>query len=290
MKFSALLLLTMTFASCSAWSLKTYEYKDQKDPMAHINQTYYKPARSTASALEGGERLFRVNRRSISADGYAIAWGVRDKKIDFEALDLKSEAEITDFENKSKIVNYVVELENNTILAELKNDDELLDYRIAGTRHGNHFSVGTKAITINNLDYDSDAFVVIQNYKWGNEIKNLFIVKRADNGGVSTTLNLGDGKFDKLLSDAILKDLRKKDQAQFFKDGSNTIQKIEPINFTSKKGDNKTIIKATQITIGTEIPKSADGKELIVQAIVDIELVGDTVTLDVLSIESKYTR
>jgi len=269
----------MAFASCSGLSNK--------------------PARFTASAPEGGERLFRVNRNSISEGGYAIGWGVKGQKVDFEALDHKTPEEITDFENKSKIINYVVEIENNIILSEIESDD-MLDYRIAGHRHGNHYSATTEKISINNLDYDKEAFAVVQNYKWSNEISNLFIMSRGDEGP-SILLNLDKGKFDEMLKTAILKDLKKKDQIDLFKKGSTSIINFEEVYFATKERANaiaitrdplmtgKVMIRATKFTMETEIPKS-DGALLTIQAIVDIEATGNGIALNVLSIDSKLEK
>ena len=290
MKFSSLLLLTITFASCSTWTPKN---------QITSNTPYDKAARFTASATDGGERLFRVNRQSISDDGYAIGWGVKGQSVDFEALDHKTPEEIADFESKSKIVNYVVEIENNLIISEINNED-MLDYRIAGSRRGNHYSVGTEKIAINNLDYDKEAFAVVQNYKWSNEISNLYIMKRGDMG-ISTVLNLAGGKFDEMLKTAILKDLKKKDQIDLFKNGSTSITKFEEINFATKEKakvidvdrdpllTGRVMIKATKFTMETEIPKG-NGGLLTIQAIVDIETTATGVSLYVLSIDSKLEK
>ena len=174
------------------------------------------------STLFATEREFRVNKSSATKNVYAIAWGIPCKKLDFEVLDKKSDNEIEEFIATSHIVNYVVDLQTDSILYTVKSKG--LVFTIGNTHFGNHFFLSLYPIYFENLSSEQEAVALIENWKTFNNATNLFIIDRSK--GVKTILDLNDGQFDKLIKTEIAKNLQG-EKLDIFKNGTTYLTDVK---------------------------------------------------------------
>jgi hypothetical protein len=228
----------------------------------------------SSSTLFAAEREFRINKNSATKNGYAIGWGIPGEKIDFEALDIKSDDEIQQFIATSNIVNYVVDLQTDSILYTIKSEG--LDFTIGNIHVGNYFGLSLAPIFFDNLDFEQEAIALIENWKWDNSMTNLFIFDRAQ--GIKTILNLNDGQFDKLIKVEIAKNL-KIPELDIFTNGATVMTEV--------KSDVLNNIGYVSIfSLYSSYPKT-DGPGLDLEATLQFTLVNQTVSAKVISIKSK---
>lgn len=225
-------------------------------------------------SLLAAEREFRINRNSITKNGFAIAWGVKNKKTDFEALDKKSPEEISNFIETSFLVNYVVDIETDKVLSEVKSDGT--EFTISGMRYGNHFSLEISPFQVDGLDYEEEVLVLVENWKWSNTINSLFLINRKQ--GIEVKKTLKDNKFDRLLKNAIATKL-KGTELDFFTNGATTLTNMEEVAI-DKLGN------AMELTLWSEFPKS-DRPGLAVKAVVFVKYENDQFNVNVHSLETK---
>lgn len=232
---------------------------------------------STTSLL-ASEREFRINKESEVRNGYAIAWGVKGSRTDFEELDKKSETDIEKFIETSHIVNYVIDLETNSIITEVQSKGVV--FSIANRHYGMHFYLDMKSLNVEGLEDYDEALVLVENWKWSNSLKNLIIVNRKTE--VKTVFNLGDDKFDAILKTEISKALKKKEELEFFKKGATEIGKFEEL-YIEKVG------RVTKINLWTEIPKLGE-PGLSIDVVIQVKLENNQITIKIISLTSKILQ
>ncbi|MBC7712258.1 MAG: hypothetical protein H7177_02905 [Rhizobacter sp.] len=230
----------------------------------------------STTALMASEREFRINKGSVAENGYAIAWGVPGKKVDFEALDKSSEEEISKFLESSTIVNYLVDLETNKILSTL--DSEEAEYSIAGQRYGNHFHIGLEKLEIDGIGYDLDAVAIIENWKWSNSITDLIIINK-ENNDVNISLDMKDNKFNSLVMNAVSKGLKKPAEIDMLANGAVSINDLH-----NEYLEN--IGSVVKLSISSEIPKGEE-PVLEVEATIQVTMVNGAPSVKLISISSK---
>lgn len=120
------------------------------------------------------ERAYRIERNEVSTNGYAIAWGLKGKLVDFEKIEQAGQEAVSRFlfdeQNYNLMQNYVVDLETGAILVNLTDTNPMISTHLGGQHLGNHFAWGIGAVSINGLnpqvDEDIDAFAVFASSKW----------------------------------------------------------------------------------------------------------------------------
>ncbi|MDD4972764.1 MAG: hypothetical protein PHY93_00355 [Bacteriovorax sp.] len=228
----------------------------------------------STSTLFATEREFRINKNSATKNGYAIGWGIPGEKLDFEALDMKTDDEIQQFITTSNVVNYLIDLHTDSILYIIKSQG--LDYTIGNIHVGNFFALSLAPILFDNLDFEQEAVALIENWKWDNQITNLFIFDRSQ--GIKTILNLNEGQFDKLVKTEIAKNL-KDPELDLFTNGATVMTQI--------KGD--VLNNAGNVSIfslNSSTPKT-DGPELDLEATIQFTLENESVLVKLISLKSK---
>lgn len=221
-----------------------------------------------------GAREFRINRGSISPDGYAIAWGIPGQQLDFEALEA-TEASTDKFinENIEKVRNYLVDLETNKILLNMENEDaEFVEFNLGGTHIGNHYHIDVKSIYVEGEGWNSDAIAIIENNKWSNALSHVVIVNRES--GVKVTL---DAQIHQQIVDTIRAKLNKTQRDKFDK-GAVTLN-IEETSL-DKVGN------VNLVTLESNIPKS-DEDGITVRSYVKLLLKGGKIEVQALSVRAK---
>ncbi|MGZ3787757.1 MAG: hypothetical protein ACXVLQ_04500 [Bacteriovorax sp.] len=124
------------------------------------------------------ERLFRINPETVTKNGYAIAWGVRDLPVDFESVE-QSDESINAFLAKydTQFVNFIVDIEREVILSEIPSDS--VSGTLGNIRLGNDYSV--ELFEINNaagLEYRQSLLLATQDWKWDNSFSDAFVVEK----------------------------------------------------------------------------------------------------------------
>ncbi|WP_142694599.1 hypothetical protein [Bdellovibrio sp. NC01] len=221
-----------------------------------------------------GAREFRINRGSISPDGYAIAWGIPGQQLDFEALEATEEStEKFINENIDKVHNYVVDLETNKILLDLGNGDgEFVEFSLGGTHIGNHYHIDVKPMYIEGEGWNSDAVAIIENTKWANNLSHTLIVNRES--GVKVTL---DAKINDQLIAAIRAKLSKAQQEKFDKGA---------VNMTIEETSLDKVGNVNLVTLESYIPKSEEDG-IVVKAYVKLVLKAGKIEIQALSARAK---
>ncbi len=226
-------------------------------------------------SLFADERDFRIIRYSITKNAYAIAWGVKNKKTDFEALDVKTENEINEFIEKSFLVNYVVDIETNKILSEIKSDGT--EFTIAGNRYGNHFSLNLLPVHIEGLSQDEEPLVLMENWKWSNSLKDLLIINRKDD--IKLTYELDNNKFDAIVKSEIKKHLKTSEEIDLFENGAATISNLTHA-FLVGAGD------VTKLDLWIGKPKTA-GPALYIEVSFKAKIENNLPQVEIISYQSK---
>jgi hypothetical protein len=150
-----------------------------------------------------GERAFRIDRHNVTANGYAIAWGVKGQLVDFEKIEQAGSDAVATWiaENSEKMENYIVDVETNSIISIISGANEpSTSGDLGGVHIGNHFSYALADLSVNGLKYDGagevEAVGLISSFKWWTNLSSVSIIRR--NAGkvevISTTLDL-DGKI-----------------------------------------------------------------------------------------------
>lgn len=280
MKFFPILLLSLSLASCANWET-TKKTRPAKHPqVAQESFKKWKQFRNVAN--ESGARDFRIERYSVSKNGYAIGWGVKGEKLDFEALDRMSEEEIDNFIDTAKVVNYVVDLQTNKILAELADEDGRVSFTIGNRRVGNRNSLSIQDFKVQGpTSYDEESFLVVQDSKWGNTVSNLIVVKRENE--VKVLHNIDNGKFDLALQQQILKELKKKKaELDFFNRAVVSTGESQETYFKTTE--------ATKIRLVAEIPKDPNNKNLILDLVIKTTIEDGAFKIDILAIDTKFVK
>lgn len=228
----------------------------------------------TSLTLFASEREFRVNKNSATKNGYAIGWGIPGEKLDFEALDTKTDDEIRKFIETSNIVNYVVDLQTDSILYVIKSEG--VEYTIGNIHVGNNFALTLAPISFDNLDFEQESVALIENWKWDNTITNLLIFDRSQ--GIKIILDLNEGQFDKLVKAEISKNL-KIPELDIFTNGATVI--------TDVKSDVNNSGHVSIISLYSSYPKTDDRPGLDVEATMQFTLVNGVVNAKVVAIQSK---
>jgi hypothetical protein len=271
MKLFSVVMMSLGLVSCSSFSAK-----DNYQPQNLSNTSYNKSMRSISSA--GTERGFRVNRSSISKNGYAIAWGVKGIKTNFEDLDLKSDQEIAKFIENPDIVNYIVDIETNSILSELIGKDGAKELSIGGNSYSSHYSIRTYPVSITNLTQSEEAFVITQNFKWNDEVTNLIVVSRT--GEIKVKQNFSDGEIERMLHSKISNKLSLKDK-QLFDEGATTIKDVQTISLKNKV--------LTKFYLSTSIPKTGNSS-LESEAIFKISIEKGIVRMELIDLKTSNIK
>ncbi len=139
-------------------------------------------------------REFRINPETVTRHGFATAWGVRDTTIDFEAVE-QSDETIQNFLTKydGQIVNYIVDVERNLILAEIPSDayyGHLGDLTL-----GNFYSLTLNEIeTASGLQSGQYILYLTENWKWDNSFSDAYLIGK--NGQQTTMIKHYDLKDD----------------------------------------------------------------------------------------------
>lgn len=123
-------------------------------------------------------RWYRINPETVTSDGLAIAWGVRDVPVDFEAVEQTDES-IEAFLNKydNMFVNFLVDVERETILSEIPSQSFF--GRLGNYSLGNHYSVTmVKLQDVPGLGENQSAILLSQNWKWDNFFSDVFIIEK----------------------------------------------------------------------------------------------------------------
>lgn len=196
-------------------------------------------------------RLYRI----MKAEGtYGYAFGVKNKKVDFEYLD-ESDERIWDFieTNEDDLCYYVVNLRTMDLIS-----SDCTGFRglPSGGRHfGNHFTNNMKVLTANR--YGMDLVATFSYAKWWGGVDKLYLIKS------------GDKEDKKLLAtcdyECFMKQLEQKVFTQLEKD---TLKRIEEMACTGYMSiDNyENIYKHS-----CEIPKQDEGITLKVKFNVSLE-------------------
>lgn len=123
-------------------------------------------------------RWYRINPETVTPDGLAIAWGVRDVPVDFETIE-QSDESIDAFLKKydNMFVNYLVDVEREIILSEIPSQSFF--GRIGNYSLGNHYSVTMLKIPdVPGLGENQTAILLSQNWKWDNFFSDAFIIEK----------------------------------------------------------------------------------------------------------------
>lgn len=228
---------------------------------------------ATGSAT-ASPRLFRIDHNKTVASGYAIAWGIPGKFIDFEKLDQSPDADIVKFIETAEASNYLVDIETNSVLKAMNSDN--VDYILGGYHVGNHYTLDIDNVAVEGLCRSCDAVAIVESEKWGNAIKSLEIIER--NKGTRIVKSMDDYAFDKLLKTAIRKKITEKEALQLFDNGAPS--------FAIETGvyDNGTEIN--RVRVDFSIPKSDDAG-LNIEALVKVSMVESKIKVEVLSVLQK---
>lgn len=228
-----------------------------------------------ASEAYAFERPFRIDRYYPTVSGYAVAWGVPGKNLDFERLDSLSEDEIEKELDFSSVRNYIVDIQNNQILTTIEND-EMVVFNIAGIHFGNHYSISLDKLAIQNIGYDVDAIGVTENYKWSNNLSKILLVNTSKPMSESAEV---DAAYTMNLLREKLKLSILASNMELFENGSENIYKIET-KFIENVGD------VNVITLDYAFPKQ-DKNALEVIATVKMKYENGKVTPYILSVKQK---
>ncbi|WP_413578310.1 hypothetical protein ACLVWU_07185 [Bdellovibrio sp. HCB290] len=123
-------------------------------------------------------REFRINGYSAN-DGYAIAWGIPGKLIDFEEVE-KDEEKVSElWTEMSSMRNYLVDLQTNQILATITEEpDEFVAIRLGGMGT-NHFSMNTLSLGNYYTKNDECEIVgVFESFKWSTSLSSVFVISK----------------------------------------------------------------------------------------------------------------
>jgi predicted DNA-binding ribbon-helix-helix protein len=130
-------------------------------------------------------RAYRINPESTTSGGFAIAWGVRDVDVDFEAIE-QSDDSINAFLLKydTQIVNYIVDVERESIISEIRADGYW--GHIGNLKLGNNFSLNLNEISkADGLELNQIILTITANYKWDNSLTDAYLVSKTSS---ATTL------------------------------------------------------------------------------------------------------
>ncbi len=125
-------------------------------------------------------REFRVNGYSAN-DGYAIAWGVPGKLIDFEEVE-KDEEKVSDLWNQvSSMRNYLVDLQTNKILATMREEpDELVAISLGGMVT-NYYSIALQSLgDYHKKNCECEIVGALETFKWGSSLSSVFVISKKD--------------------------------------------------------------------------------------------------------------
>ena len=101
-----------------------------------------------ASPSFARERAFRVVGNTAIRNGFALAWGMKGQNLDFEALDRLPDPRKFFEDNYDKLANFLVDLENETILDTVMDPAQVGRAGDSSVLH-NHDTVDRKSTRLN---------------------------------------------------------------------------------------------------------------------------------------------
>lgn len=131
-----------------------------------------------ANVSEARTRWYRVNPETVTSQGYAIAWGVRDVPVDFEAIE-QSDETIEEFLKRYDhlFVNYLVDVEREMILSEIPS--ETFFGKIGNYRLGGHYNVSLINLPdVEGLGENQTLLLMEQNWKWDNFYSAALVIEK----------------------------------------------------------------------------------------------------------------
>lgn len=131
-----------------------------------------------ASSSLARTRWYRINPETVTVNGYAIAWGVRDVPVDFEQIE-QSDESIEEFLKRYDhlFVNYLVDVEREIILSEIPS--ESFFGKIGKYRLGQYYSVSLVELPdIDGLMENQTLLLMNQNWKWDNFFSAAIVVEK----------------------------------------------------------------------------------------------------------------
>lgn len=202
------------------------------------------------SLLFASERAFRVERYYPTVSGIAVAWGIPGVNLDFEELDRLGFEEAQKQIDINAVRNYVVDIETNKILDIVQSEDDadFVSFNLGDYHIGNHYSLSLEKLSIQNLNYNVEAIVLVEGYKWSSNFSKLYLIDR-NTPVVSTTILNGTELMNKL--NQKLKLSITKSNMDLFENGAMNIHTIER-TYKEKIGD------VNIITLDYSFPKSEE--------------------------------
>lgn len=235
-----------------------------------VNHQVKKLSVNPSQESVGNERDFRIDQDASIYRGYAIAWGIPGRPLDFEKLDNMSDEEILKFIDKEEVRNFIVRIKDNKILATL--DSDMVDYHLGNYHVGNHFTLELSSLVIAGVTSSMDQLVVISNYKWSSELSKIMILDRYNPGKVAQYST--DEMNDEILMQ--MRTLIKRENMSLFDNGEINIGDIESVVVNNKE--------VNKISYNFAIPKS-EGKTLDIVATIKLSLVNGKIVPKVILIK-----
>lgn len=233
----------------------------------------------TAQTSFAFERAFRIDRYFPVTNGYAVAWGIPGKNLDFEWLDTLSYEDVSKEIDIPFVRNFIVDVETNTILTTVGSNDEDRDeyvvFNVGDIHFGNHYGVSLNKVAIQNIGYNTDALVITENYKWFDDVSTILLVNRDTRELKTTEL---DAKFTMELLRKKLRESILPKNLELFEDASESVQ--FEIKFLENVGE------VNVITLDYSYPKSMENS-LEVAATVKMKYENGKVVPYILAVKQK---
>ncbi len=227
------------------------------------------------NTLMASERFFRVDKTAAITNGYAIAWGVPGKKLDFERLDTLSIDELEKELNFSDIRNFVVDLQTNKILTTIQNED-MVEFTLGDSHYGNHYHLSLSKLSILDQGYEMESLAVVENNKWTSSLSNILLINTSNNKLETTQFDgfeLQKQILEKLKLSILDKNIRLFEEgAVYFME--NETEYVENVGYVNK------------IKFDFSIPKS-DENSLEVKVAVKLKIIDGKLTPFILKVEQR---
>jgi hypothetical protein len=229
----------------------------------------------TVQVSNAFERPFRVDRGFSTQKGFAIAWGIPGKNLDFEKLDSLSEGELEKNLDIDSVRNFIVDLQTNEILTIIENEDGYVTFTVGDLHYGNHYGLSLDQISVSNLSYGVEAIVVTAGYKWSSEVLKVLLVDT--NEHKIKTVELDAAPMMNTLREKLKKSILPKNM-DLFETGAENLYSIE-----QRPSPNDGYLNV--ITLDYAHPKQEDSLEVV--ATVKIKYENETLVPYILDVEQK---